>query len=116
MARKCPKYSPEFKWEAVRRLLAGESATALANELGVRRKFLYAWRNKLQPAAKPKQTLDTRDRRIAELEKQLTEQRVLLGRQSEELDFFDAALRAIKGAPRPNASASATRCTPPSKE
>ena len=39
------KYSPEFKRNAVDRMVAGESPTALARELGMRRKFLYAWRD-----------------------------------------------------------------------
>ena len=38
------KYSPEFKRQAVDRMMAGESISALARELGVARKFFYAWR------------------------------------------------------------------------
>lgn len=38
------KYSPDFKRRAVDRMMAGESISALARELGVARKFLYAWR------------------------------------------------------------------------
>jgi transposase-like protein len=38
------KYSPEFKRQAVDRMMAGESVTLLAKELGVERKFFYAWR------------------------------------------------------------------------
>lgn len=42
------KYGPEFKRGAVDRMLAGESVTVLARELGIRRKFLYlhrAWKD-----------------------------------------------------------------------
>ena len=38
------KYGPEFKRGAVDRMLAGESVTVLARELGIRRKFLYLHR------------------------------------------------------------------------
>jgi transposase-like protein len=38
------KYSPEFKRQAVDRMMAGESVSALAKELGIARKFFYAWR------------------------------------------------------------------------
>ena len=36
------KYSPEFKRQAVDRMMAGESISTLARELGVARKFFYA--------------------------------------------------------------------------
>lgn len=35
------KYPPELKRAAVDRVVAGEGATAVARELGIRRKFLY---------------------------------------------------------------------------
>lgn len=38
------KYSPNFKRQAVDRMMAGESVAALTKELGVGRKFFYAWR------------------------------------------------------------------------
>lgn len=38
------KHSPEFKRQAVDRMMAGESVAALAKELSIGRKFLYAWR------------------------------------------------------------------------
>ncbi len=42
--RRWSKYSPEFKRTAVDRIVAGESPTAVARELGIRCKFLYAWK------------------------------------------------------------------------
>lgn len=94
-----------FKEAAARRLLSGESGTALSRQLGVRRSVLYRWRDALRaegiaglsrqrgrPAPghrpPPKIPLDSRDRRIAELER-------LLGKQAAELDFFEQALRAL---------------------
>ncbi len=38
------QYTTEFKERAVLRLEAGEQFSALAAELGVRRKLLYEWR------------------------------------------------------------------------
>jgi len=38
-------YSRAFKLEAIRRLEAGESASALAAELRVKRTLLYRWRD-----------------------------------------------------------------------
>ena|SRR5450631_4001356 len=47
------KYSAEFKQGAVSRMgQGGKTITALAEELGVRRKFLYLWREQLQAGGK----------------------------------------------------------------
>ena len=100
------KYSPEFKRDAVDRMVAGESPTALERELGMRRKFLYAWRDagwgsqggakaKARPTEKEPESKETIQlkARIEELER-------LSGQQAAELDFFVAALRSVKGARR----------------
>ena len=39
-------YSREFKLAALRRMEAGENVTALARDLGVKRKRLYEWRDR----------------------------------------------------------------------
>jgi len=41
------KHSREFKITAVRRMLAGESSSALARKLGVSRKLLNDWRGRV---------------------------------------------------------------------
>lgn len=41
-------FSREYKVAAVRRMLAGENVSALARELGVRRKSLYQWRERFR--------------------------------------------------------------------
>src|ERR1700722_1132900 len=52
MSRKS-RYSTEFKQDAVSRMgQGGKTVTALAEELGVRRKFLYLWRERLQAGGK----------------------------------------------------------------
>lgn len=49
MPKKSPrKFDREFKLEAVRRLLAGETVRALSDELTVLRKDLYSWRKLFQ--------------------------------------------------------------------
>jgi transposase len=42
------RFSREYKVAAVRRMLAGENVSALARELGVRRKYLYQWRERFR--------------------------------------------------------------------
>lgn len=108
------KFTVEFKEAAARRLLAGESGTALSRELEVRRSVLYRWREAYRaegvgglsrqrgrPAPghgpPPKIPRDRRDERIAELER-------LLGKQAAELDFFGQAFRVLNLAtPGPDA-------------
>src|SRR3954447_4779321 len=41
-------FSREFKLAALARMAAGESVSALARELGVRRKYLYQWRERFR--------------------------------------------------------------------
>ena len=109
MSDRTPRaFSTEFKERAVQRLAAGESASTLAAELGVRRKLLYYWyqayrhqgvaglNRKRGPKPKqrgaiapPQPTGDAQAQaqaRIAELER-------LVGQQQVDLDFFRRALR-----------------------
>ena len=94
-------FSPEFKAAAVKRMGSGESPSALARELNVRRKLLYEWRERVLSG----QPLRTRGRpkreasggapsaesanRVAELER-------LVGQLTLENRFFRGALRRIE--------------------
>ena len=107
-------YAPELKLAAVRRVLAGESVSVVAQELGIRRKRLYVWKDRYaelgeaglvqRRAGRPRKAAAGRNeagtssargellaarRRIAELERKV-------GQQELELDFFGEALRRIK--------------------
>jgi len=112
---KPPEYAAELKLSAVRRVLAGESVRAVAEELGIRRKRLYVWKDRYAELGeagltrprrgRPRKALPVAGsgpeatagrgellaarRRIAELERKV-------GQQELELDFFDEALRRIK--------------------
>jgi transposase-like protein len=103
-------FTTEFKERAVLRLEAGEQFSALAAELGVRRKLLYEWRKAYRehgvaglnrkrgpkPGGRrsrsppervmPADPLAQAQARVAELER-------LVGRQQVDLDFFRRALR-----------------------
>jgi transposase-like protein len=48
MVKKARKFSTRFKLDAVRRMAEATSIVGLAEELGVRRKLLYEWRDRLQ--------------------------------------------------------------------
>jgi transposase len=109
------EYAMELKLSAVRRVLAGESVNAVAQELGIRRKRLYVWKDRYaelgeaglvrRRGGRPRKIASAAEdgwgglagrgellaarRRIAELERKV-------GQQELELDFFGEALRRIK--------------------
>ena len=110
-----PEYGTDLKMAAVRRVLAGESVRAVAQDLGIRRKRLYVWKDRYaelgeaglvrRRGGRPRKQAPIADagsksrggrgellaarKRIAELERKV-------GQQELELDFFGEALRRIK--------------------
>ena len=121
-------FNREFKLAAIQRLMAGESGTALAQELQIRSSHLSKWwskyrrygpaglrlahrpRNteaKLEPLAKVKDVARAR-RLVSELERKI-------GQQQVELDFFREALRQVGEARRPSDGPGAPASTPPSR-
>lgn len=109
--RKPRTFSLEFKLETVKRIVKGESVSALSKELAVLRKDLYLWKRAyqiggeklLRPRGRPRKhdaaiakqaiqnasELEQARQRIVELERKI-------GRQELELDFFAKALRCIE--------------------
>ncbi len=107
--RKNRRFSRAFKVAAVKRMQQGESPSALAHELGIRRKLLYQWKQRIEqlgaeavsedgrpgrlagsPApARPAQRHPDHPRRIAELER-------LVGKQQALIDFFEHALQQVE--------------------
>jgi hypothetical protein len=87
---------------AMRRMEAAGNVKALAEELGVRRELLYDWREKFaaggaealrnsgrpRPSARSAEALSG-ERKVAELERKIGEQALLI-------DFFKGALRRIE--------------------
>jgi transposase-like protein len=88
MSKRRARYSAEFKHDAVMRMgQGGKTVTALAKQLGIRRKFLYLWRDQVAACGKaalerprgrpprivsrtvPKPTPSAAELRIAELER-----------------------------------------------
>jgi transposase-like protein len=109
MKKKAKSYSADFKQEAVRRMAQAETIVGLAEELGVRRKLLYQWRDQFRtagraglegrrgrPPGSKSQTVSppvssAAELRIAELER-------LLGRKQLEVDFLKRAFEQVRGA------------------
>jgi transposase len=114
-------FTVAFKQKAVKRMQAGESPSALARELKLRRKLLYEWRNAVnagrplrgspgRPPGKPTAESPPEDTtaRIRELEQ-------LVGQLTLENRFFKGALRRIKELRRQNTEAGVAESSPRSK-
>jgi transposase-like protein len=126
------RFSREFKLAALARMEAGENVSALARELGVRRKYLYQWRERfrmggpvaLRSRGRPTkaEALEMRSGweaagpppkvmpdpappdALAKAQRQIRELERKVGRQQIELDFFQQALRHVRDA-RPRSGA-----------
>lgn len=123
-------FSRAFKLSAIDRMLSGANVSALARELGVLRKDLYKWRDnfrargpdglrsrgrprKEEAAAlrevagseAPADDLARAKQRIGELERKI-------GQQQLELDFFQQALRQVRGKRRPSDGPGVRSSTP----
>jgi transposase len=109
MKKKPKKYSVDFKQEAVRRMAQATTIVGLANELGVRRKLLYQWRDQLQaegraglerrrgrPPGSKSETVFPPVASAAEL--QIAELERLLGHKQLEVDFLKRAFEQVRGA------------------
>jgi transposase-like protein len=118
-------FSVELKLQAVERMRAGECVSALARELGVRRKFLYAWKHAVEdgrgfpgsghavavpagPAAERAGVVRDGAERIRELE-------ALVGRLTVENRFFKGALQSIEELRQARGASSSAASLPRSK-
>lgn len=112
--RKRRVFSREFKVSAVKRMISGESAASLSQELGVPKGHLYQWcwhfrrggAEALRPACRPRKDFGTSELApvddLASARKRMSELERKIGQQQLELDFFRQALRQVEGARRPS--------------
>ena len=79
--RTTPRYSPEFKAEAVRLVrTSSDSITKIAGDLGVTARSLYTWVEETRPAPAPPLTSDERTelQQLRREVRQLREERDIL--------------------------------------
>jgi len=137
--------SREVKLAALSRMLGGENVSALARELGFRRKLLYKWRGQFRSGGP--EALRTRGRptkaealaiqahggagslsddavpivapppddALSKAQRRIADLERKIGRQQVELDFFQRALRQVGEARRTSGAAGATASTRSSK-
>ena len=138
------RFSREFKLSALARMEAGANVSALARELGVRRKYLYQWRERFRlggPVALRSRGRPTKAEQLAmesggpeallaaspvmpaaapldELalaQRRIAELERKIGQQQVDLDFFQRALRHVREARRLTGAAGASVSTRSSK-
>lgn len=123
MSEKNRVFTSEFKQGVARRILNGESVSALHQEIQIKRSVLYRWRdayrkdgaaglqrpvgrppgvpNPPRPLASPEEVAAWR---VAELERKI-------GQQALDIDFFRRAFKRVKESRRKNTAAGATAST-----
>jgi transposase len=138
------RFSREYKLAALRRMLAGENVSALARELGLRRKYLYQWRERFRsggPEALRSRGRPTKAEALAigahgsrspldepaplvepappdaltKAQRRIAALERKVGQQQVELDFFQQALRQVRETRRPSGAPGATASTRSSK-
>jgi transposase len=107
------EFSREFKVGAVKRMQAGESTARLAEELQIRRKLLYAWKQRMEEggeanvsgkSGRPRKTEAERRRQKATSENQrIAALERLVGQQQALIVFFERALQAVEQLPEAEA-------------
>jgi transposase-like protein len=127
-------FSRAFKLRVIERLEAGESGSALALELSVKRTIIYRWRDAWR-AGGPEALRSKRGRPpklealqmerargvaakandLAEARRQIAELQRKVGQQQLDLDFFRQALRHIEASRRPSIGPGATASSPRSR-
>jgi transposase len=127
-------FSREFKLKAIERLEAGESGSALARELTVKRTILYRWRDAWRAggaeAVRGKRGRPTKAEALAmaaargvagkvndlaQARRQIAELERKVGQQQLDLDFFREALRHVEASRRANDGPGVTASSPASK-
>jgi transposase-like protein len=109
MSRVRKQYSKEFKLAALARMEAGTNVTELARELGVKRKDLYAWREKNRTGdwrgpGRPRKAVSGQQEVIAKQQKRIEELERKLGRKQLEVDFLERTFAHVREAMQKRAS------------
>ncbi len=104
MSQRWRKYSPEFRARALELLKSCTNVSELARQLGIRRKWLYKWRNQARAKAargggdaqSPAPVAAVREPENGALRQRVADLERLVGRQTAEIDFFRNALRRVE--------------------
>jgi transposase-like protein len=97
---------------AVDRLTQCDNIVALAKELGISRRLLYTWREKLEPVERSEGPPATS--RESTLRQEVSRLKRVLAEKVLEVDFFKGALRTVEARRQRSGQAGAQASTPTS--
>jgi len=106
------KFPKVFRQMAVDRLAQCDNIVALAKELGISRRLLYTWREKLEPLSSGEGPPGTS--REATLRNEVSQLKRVLAEKVLEVDFFKGALHTVEARRQRNGTAGAQASTPTS--
>jgi transposase-like protein len=96
---------------AVDRLAQCDNIVALAKELGISRRLLYTWREKLEPRESHGPPANARE---ATVRNKVSQLKRVLAETVLEVDFFKGALHTVEARRQRNGTAGAQASTPTS--
>ena len=105
------KFPKAFRQMAVDRLTQSDNIVELAKELGISRRLLYTWREKLEPQESHGPPANSRE---ATLRKEVSQLKRVLAEKVLEVDFFKGALHTVEARRQRNGPAGAQASTPTS--
>ena len=104
------KFPKAFRQMAVDRLNQCDNIGELAKELGIHRRLLYAWREKLAPLERGEGPPGTS--REAPLRKEISRLKRVLAEKVVEVDFFTGALQQVEARRQKSGKTGARASTP----
>jgi len=104
------KFPKVFRQMAVERLNHCENIVELANELGISRRLLYTWREKLEPMERSEGP--PANARETTLRKEVSRLKRVLAEKVLEVDFFKGALQQVEARRQQSGKAGARASTP----
>jgi transposase-like protein len=104
------KFPKAFRQMAVDRLAQCDNIVALAKELGISRRLLYTWREKLEPVESGEEPPATS--RESTLRHEVSRLKRVLAEKVLEVDFFKGALQKVEARRQRNGKAGAQASTP----
>ncbi|TKB71219.1 MAG: transposase [Nitrospira sp.] len=106
------KFPKAFRQMAVDRLTQCDNIVTLAKELGISRRLLYTWREKLEPVERSEGP--PANSREATLRKEVSQLKRVLAEKVLEVDFFKGALHTVEARRQRNGTAGVQASTPTS--
>ena len=103
------KFPKAFRQMAVDRLNQCENIVTLAKELGISRRLLYTWREKLEPRESNGPPANSRE---ATLRKEVSQLKRVLAEKVLEVDFFTGALQHVEARRQRSGKSGARASTP----